>query len=70
MFSAVRMGPAVSAIDRVLISFAKSFVKRWEVLARQKYTDHNENRKNEVIGMYFRRAGTSQFLTCEIRTHS
>ena len=36
--------------------------KNWEVRARQKYTDYNENRKIQVIG-YFCRAGTSQFLT-------
>ena len=69
MFSAFRMGSAVSGrglcdIDRVLISFAKSFAKRWEVLARRKYTDHKENRKSDV----FSSCRDFPILTCEVGT--
>ena len=57
MFSEFRMGPAASGrglrgIDRVLFKVTKSRVKKWEVLARRKYTYYNSNRKTEVISIF------------------
>ena len=57
MFSVSGMGPAESGrvlfdIDRVVLRISKSRVKKWEVLARRKYTYYNSNRKTEVTSIF------------------
>ena len=66
MFSAIRMGPAVSGrrlcdIDRVFSRVTKSRIKRLGSRGRRKYTDYIEIEKAK-LSVYFRRAKTSQLL--------
>ena len=53
MFSAFRMGPAARISIEYYSELLNHMSENWEVVARRKYTDYNENRK--VIGIFFSR---------------
>ena len=55
MFSEFCMGPAASGrglcdSGRVVLRVTKAHVKKWNVQAQRKYTDHNCNLKSKLIG--------------------